>query len=84
MKFVACKVKDIPSMGNPDNPFVGLLFEFLESEAEAAEVTNSVYGLGSTTSALRGIVTRNNLPVKVVQRQKRVFVIRDRSKEAAK
>ena len=76
MKFVACKAEDIPAIGNPENPVVKLLFDFVESKAEAAEVTASEYSLISTAGSLRGIVQRNRLPVKVIQRQKRLFLIR--------
>lgn len=76
MKFVACKLEDIPVIGNPENPIVKLLLDFVESKAEAAEVTASEYSLISTAGSLRGMVQRNNLPIKVVQRQKRLFLVR--------
>ena len=76
MKFVACKVEDIPVVGNPDNPIVKFLFNFLESKVEAAEVTGFEYSLNSTASSLRGVIQRGKLPVKVVQRQKRIFLVR--------
>ena len=83
MKFEACKVKDIPAIGNPDNPIVKLLFDFLNSNIEAAEITSFDYSLNSTAGNLRSTIIKNNLPVKVAQRQKRLFLIRtDLKKEA--
>ena len=84
MKFVACKVADIPAIGNLKNPVVKLLFDFVESKAEAAEVTASEYSLVSTAGTLRGIVQRNNLPIKVIQRQKRLFLVRTDLKKEGK
>ena len=76
MKFTACKVADIPVIGNPENPVVKFLFDFIDSKVEAAEVTEFGYSLNSTAGSLRGIVQRGNLPVKVIQRQKRLFLVR--------
>lgn len=76
MNFVACKLADIPAIGNPENPHAKLLLEFLDSKEEAAEVTSSAYSLNSTAGSLRGIINRSNLPIKVVQRQKRLFLLR--------
>ena len=83
MKFEACKVADIPAIGNADNPIVKLLLDFLNSNIEAAEITGTTYSINSTAGTLRATITRNNLPVKVMQRRKRLFLVRtDLKKEA--
>lgn len=85
MNFKAIKIAEIPAMSNMDNPNAKLVVEFLESGLEAAELTDYEYGLNSIASGIRGVLHRTRLPVKVIQRQKRLFLIRtDIAKEAAK
>jgi hypothetical protein len=85
MNFKAISLTDIPAMSNMDNPNAKIVVDFLESGIDAAEVTDFTYGLESTASSIRSVLHRTRLPVKVIQRQKRLFLIRtDIAKEAAK
>ena len=76
MNFKAINCEDIPAMGNRDNPTVKLIMDFLESGADAAEVTDSPYGVASTVGSVSSACRRAKLPAKAIQRQKRVFLIR--------
>ena len=76
MKFKACTMKDIPAMGNMDSPFAKLVMDFIDSGAEAAEIEHEPYGLSSASSSIRNICYRGKVPVRVMQRHKRLYLIR--------
>lgn len=53
-----------------------LLTDFIESDAEASEVTEYKGSLSSVVVALRKTAERNDMPVRVFQRKGRIFLLR--------
>lgn len=76
MELHAIKRDDIPGFAVKDSPAAKAPSDFLESGVEAAEITGYPYGLNSFSGNLRQIINRNHLPVKVTQRQKRLFLVK--------
>ena len=76
MEFIACTVEDIPAMGNASSPFAKLIIEFVNSNIPAAEIKPDPYGVNAAASTIRAMCCRSSMPVRVVQRQKRLFLIR--------
>lgn len=76
MELVPIKVADIPAFGDAENPTFKAIKEFLESDAEAVEIIDPNYGMASTASRFRGVLSRVSLPCKIMQRQKRLFLVR--------
>ena len=84
MDFKACTIKDIPAFGS-SSEFGKLVLDFMNSGAEAAEINHEPYGLDSVGSNLRRICYAGKVPVRVSQRNKRIYLIRtDLEKEARK
>ena len=77
MTFVPFNSDNIPGFANPENPFAKLLVDFDKSGLDCVEVKDLPYGFNSSVSSLRGFIQRGKLPVKLVQRQKRVFLLRN-------
>lgn len=76
MEMIPIARDDIPGFANQDNPTSKLLVAFLKGDADCVEVVKMPHGLESTASALRNAVSNNRLPVKVMQRQKRLFLVK--------
>ena len=76
MEMRAIKREDIPGFANRNNPTARLLKEFLEGDADCVEIVKMATGLNGTASKLRNTVSNAKLPIQVMQRDKRLFLIK--------
>lgn len=85
MDFKPCALKDIPAFGNMSSPYAKLITEFVNSGTEAAEIDHAPYGMDGAAATLRRICCTGKVPVRVMQRNKRLYLIRtDLEMEAKK
>ena len=75
VSFRAIKREDIPAIGNRAKPAVRLLMDFIDSGLECAEVELGKYSANGLASTMRGAVNRAALPVRVMQRDGRLFLV---------
>lgn len=75
MNFKAINREDIPAFVNSESPYAVLLKDFLDSNIEYAEINEFQYGASATASSLRNLIARGKLPVRVMQRGNRLFLI---------
>lgn len=76
MKLVKVNGADVGIGQRGQGKWVAIVNEFIASDMQVAEVTEFDGGLDGAYNGMRSMVSRHGLPVRVVRRKNRLFLVR--------
>lgn len=76
MKLVKVNGADVGIGPRDRGKWVAIVNEFIASDMDVAEVTEFDVGLNGAYNGMRSMVSRHGLPVRVVRRKNRLFLVR--------
>lgn len=76
MKLVKVNGADVGIGQRGQGKLVAIVNEFIASDMQVAEVTDLDVGLNGAYNGMRSMVSRHGLPVRVVRRKNRLFLVR--------